>query len=387
MNVSLKVCTFKAPLDLLKESPGQQETEFNVSPQLAVPHSVLWENGQTIRVRFLEGSSFLRSKVKQVALEWEQYVNLKLEFTEDPEAEIRIAFVQGNGSWSALGTTCLDERFFPKNEPTMNYGWLNDRSKEDEIRRVVLHEFGHALGFLHEHMSPEADIPWDKPKVYEYFMGPPNNWTKEEVDFNVFNKYNIADTHFSDFDTKSIMMYSIENELTVGDYEVPLSNTLSEMDKMHAAIFYPRATSLITLKTHKEQYVSVDNSGGQALVAHSQEPGNDGIFECIDLGLSRIALRAHNGQLIGINRQGLLIVNRKQITPAEIFEFVRLDQDKAALQAANKQFVGAVEGGGRELMADREQVGDEETFLVTFHTVEETPGTPASSIDTGAIEE
>ncbi len=47
-------------------------------------------------------------------------------------------------------------------------GWLEPDTPNDEYRRVVLHEFGHALGGIHEHQSPASGvIPWDKPKVYE----------------------------------------------------------------------------------------------------------------------------------------------------------------------------------------------------------------------------
>jgi hypothetical protein len=51
----------------------------------------------------------------------------------------------------------------------MNYGWLLANTPDQEYSRVVLHEFGHALGAIHEHQHPAAGIPWDKPKVYEYY--------------------------------------------------------------------------------------------------------------------------------------------------------------------------------------------------------------------------
>ena len=47
----------------------------------------------------------------------------------------------------------------------MNLGWIHDSKSEDELRSVVLHEFGHALGAVHEHESPYASIPWNKEKV------------------------------------------------------------------------------------------------------------------------------------------------------------------------------------------------------------------------------
>jgi hypothetical protein len=36
------------------------------------------------------------------------------------------------------------------------------------IKRQVLHEFGHALGCVHKHCSPGADIHWNPEEVFFY---------------------------------------------------------------------------------------------------------------------------------------------------------------------------------------------------------------------------
>ena len=38
----------------------------------------------------------------------------------------------------------------------MNYGWLEPDTELREYQRVVRHEFGHALGMIHEHQNPAA---------------------------------------------------------------------------------------------------------------------------------------------------------------------------------------------------------------------------------------
>ncbi len=88
---------------------------------------------------------------------------------EDEDADIRVAFQQGNGSWSYLGTVCRQIRV---DQPTMNYGWLTPDSTDDELRRVVLHEFGHALGLIHEHQSPNRPISWSRAAVIAELSGP-----------------------------------------------------------------------------------------------------------------------------------------------------------------------------------------------------------------------
>ena len=62
-------------------------------------------------------------------------------------------------------------------------------------------------------------------------MVPPNNWTKEQVNQNIFAHYSRTITNFTRFDKKSIMLYAIPNNLTEGDFEVRGNKTLSEMDK------------------------------------------------------------------------------------------------------------------------------------------------------------
>jgi serralysin len=54
---------------------------------------------------------------------------------------------------------------------------------------VVVHEFGHALGCIHEHQSPTEHLHWDKQAVYDEFTGPPNNWSEADIDSNILEKY------------------------------------------------------------------------------------------------------------------------------------------------------------------------------------------------------
>ena len=102
-----------------------------------------------------------------------------------------------------------------------------------------MHEFGHVLSCIHEHQNPAAEIPWDKPVVYRYYGGPPNNWTKHDVDTNLFQTYDKTTTNFSSFDPKSIMLYPIPNAFTVGNFEVGWNSVLSEADKQFIATNYP----------------------------------------------------------------------------------------------------------------------------------------------------
>ena len=205
-------------------------------PFMAMLTGKKWKNGRTLRIRFLDGQPEVQAKVERCANEWCKYANLKFAFGASPEAEIRVSFQQ-EGSWSYIG---VDATTIPRKEPTMNFGWLQADTPDDEYSRVVIHEFGHALACIHEHQSPGAEIPWDKEAVYRYYMGPPNNWSKSEIDLNLFQRYGQEVTQFTKFDPKSIMLYPIPNEFTVGDFEVGWNRELSEMDKGFVGTIYPK---------------------------------------------------------------------------------------------------------------------------------------------------
>jgi hypothetical protein len=173
----------------LQKAAAENPTNVSYSAfEAAVLRSKLWNPGRTLRVRFMDGLPEVRAKVQQYANQWTQYANIIFDFGDDPDAEIRISFQQ-TGSWSALGTDALVEEYFLKNQPTMNFGWLVPGLPEKEYSSVVLHEFGHALGMIHEHQSPAGGIQWNESVVIKDLSGPPNHWDVTTIRMNVFDRY------------------------------------------------------------------------------------------------------------------------------------------------------------------------------------------------------
>lgn len=199
---------------------------------LALPIGSLWQNGRALRVKLLNGSDKIKAKIRQYANLWTLYANITFDFVDSGDAEIRVNVDASNGSWSYVGTGNLS---IPQDQPTMNYGWLTDNTTEQEFSRVIVHEFGHALGCIHEHQSPDAGIPWNKEAVYKYY----EPWERATVDNNIFRLYSRDSTQFSDFDTGSIMLYAIPKELTTNGFSVEWNTQLSDGDKAFIAITYP----------------------------------------------------------------------------------------------------------------------------------------------------
>lgn len=196
-----------------------------------------WADGKTLGVCFLDGSATQKMRVKAQAQKWQTFANIKLDFAASKaSAHIRISFVADDGSWSYIGTDCMG---IAKSKPTMNFGWLKDDTDDTEYERVVVHEFGHALGAIHEHQNPKGGIQWNLPAVYAYFAGPPNNWSKEDTDTNVVGKYSVDQLNASRYDPDSIMLYQFDGALIKGGKATKFNTRLSTGDKRFIKKQYP----------------------------------------------------------------------------------------------------------------------------------------------------
>jgi hypothetical protein len=201
-----------------------------------VKTSNVWTDRKTITCHFMEGSSTQRHNVEREAKKWEQYQGLRFNFTDDPNANVRIKFQKTGGCWACFGNECLR---VPTNRHTVNFSWLNDSTSDENYKRAVLHEFGHVLGAGHELQSPSANISWNRDAVYKYYTGPPCKWSKEYVNINVFGKYPEDQCQYTSFDPKSIMMYPVPKEFTIDGFSVGWNSDLSDTDKNFIATIYP----------------------------------------------------------------------------------------------------------------------------------------------------
>jgi serralysin len=260
----------------------------------------IWENGKTFRVKFMYGygSQEMRQKVMNYAKEWEQYANITFTFVSDndPETDIRIrlgSMLDSLGHNSYVGQDCRNEKY--KFVQTMNLDtsdffdysyYINDiktkgsfylylantlgrnmtnytyaqfypdlifypASKvyiEKRIRRKSQHEFGHALGLLHEQSYP-GGIKWNRDTIYKYYarMG----WSKKQVDFNVLEVADQFYTNGTSYDPKSIMHYPVQSWQTLNGFSVEESTTISDGDKKLISALYPRDKKISDLDVPK----------------------------------------------------------------------------------------------------------------------------------------
>jgi hypothetical protein len=201
-----------------------------------MPIGKLWMNGSTLRVRFIGGTSAQREKATEQALWWTAHANLTLDFNDAPDAEIRVAFDEGDGAWSYVGTDC---RSIPADQPTMNLGFMDGGT--------AAHEFGHAIGLAHEHQNPAGGIEWNEDVVIRDLSGPPNYWSEAMIRHNVLDKYRVDQINGTDFDPDSIMLYFFPGTWVKSGVGTHANELLSAMDKAYiaSAKAYPKTAPTV----------------------------------------------------------------------------------------------------------------------------------------------
>lgn len=221
-----------------------------------------WMNGSTLNVRFVGGTPAERATAMAQAAWWEAVANLKFEFGDAPQADIRIAFDAADGAWSYIGT---DARQIPFDEPTMNLGFLDGGT--------AAHEFGHAIGLAHEHQNPDAGIQWNEQAVIDAMRGPPNFWDEATTRHNILAKYTIDQINGTTFDRQSIMLYFFPAEWTLNGIGTDANEVLSALDKefIAGAKMYPRSTPGVTAATP----LQVDGARLEATIGH---PGDEDLY-------------------------------------------------------------------------------------------------------------
>ena len=257
-----KVCFDRILPSELSRPPAGRVMRMSIGPaRAAFQIAKLWTNGATIRIRFFGGNSQQQDVVRQHSVEWAQHANLKFEFVSSGSSQVRIAF-NDDGAWSYIGTDALG---IPADQPTMNFGWLD--------QGVVQHEFGHMIGMIHEHQNPHDNaIQWNKPVVNSALGGPPNNWDQDTIDHNMYAKYDLSQINGSDFDSDSVMLYSFPANWTLNGFHSQPNDDLSDLDKAFARKVYPGRDTGVPAVVE----LSVIEGATQAAIG---SPGEEDLFK------------------------------------------------------------------------------------------------------------
>jgi hypothetical protein len=251
---------------------------------VAVDRLHRWKPGSTVRVAFYGGDVKLHRKIEKIAHEWTKYGNIKFDFgfedknnefrkwdpaDKEYAAEIRISFDHPDGGyWSFVGRECDDQSITGPGEASMNLQGFH-RGLPADWDVTVLHEFGHSLGFHHEHQNPkggcedefrfEDDPEYDpkkdgdwgrdgaRPGVYTVLGWQDPPWSKCQVDENLRRLPAGTILESSEHDVDSIMHYRFEEWMfkvpqdSLCHKRTPQYAVLSSSDKLGMSVAYMRS--------------------------------------------------------------------------------------------------------------------------------------------------
>jgi hypothetical protein len=248
-----------------------------------------WAQLQVIHLCFVGGSDALRARIINIGSVWISHTNLQLESAgpngkscgDRDSSEIRIGFVEP-GDWSYIGNDSIDPQLVSKNLVSMNFqGFDKNPPAEPRFTGVVLHEWGHALGFHHEHQSPASgcDNEYNWPKLYAYYQQN-YGWDQKMVDDNL--RTLMADRSaydWSQVDPNSIMIYASSPTFLFKGVNSPCyfhdNNALSNLDIQGIEKTYPKSNPAIALELQAATLPVVLNHGLEAHLEKALSTQND----------------------------------------------------------------------------------------------------------------
>lgn len=218
--------------------PANQINPYSLdtSVKLVYYHPWAWEKRQ-LKIYFedLDDTTVI-NKLFIVIRKWTAVTGISFKQANlTSESDIRIAFRQGGGYQSIVGSLADSMKTAGNYSPTM---WLADLDKQssEEFVRVVLHEFGHAIGLLHELQNINSLIQWDSAKVYAYF-NTVYKWSEKDVNEQVLTPVKFGEA--TAFDPHSIMIYAIPDSLMKNHPTISWPADLSSTDRRKIKLVYP----------------------------------------------------------------------------------------------------------------------------------------------------
>jgi len=208
---------------------------LGLTPQkIALLVSKYWGPKVDLGVKFLDNpDAATRAKILLYANKWGKYGNIK--FRESSSGQIRLARQSGQGYYSYLGTDIL---VVSQNSQTMNLEAFTSTTPDSEYDRVVCHEFGHTLGFPHEHERTEILSLLDVEKTVQWFQAH-YGWDRQTTMEQVFDPLNPADIQATAADIRSIMCYQFSGACTKSGQPIPGGNLIDTMDGAFVTKIYP----------------------------------------------------------------------------------------------------------------------------------------------------
>lgn len=209
------------------DSDGDREYQDAIKASIRKKYK--WDHND-ITIKFLDGELEFQRKVYEIAKVWENHCGIRFIHKKTLSSDIKISF-DNDRLESRIGKECKNANI------SMKLGGLKKVRSEKEFYRIVLHEFGHALGLIHEHQNPKGGIVWNEKEVFSYYK---NQWDKAEIKSNILDKYKENQCNSTEYDSLSIMTYDIPSQLLRSGIPSPRNYVISEKDIHLISKIYPQ---------------------------------------------------------------------------------------------------------------------------------------------------
>jgi hypothetical protein len=221
-----------------------------------------WPQNTPITICFLQpavpnetSSPETINRIVGLMQQWVQpgFANLKLDFGSPDSwrrcspgvaSDIRIGFDPNSSNgprWSIVG----HDLGAAADQPTANFYFdhnmlaaASNSSLGYYFRYTILHETGHALGFIHEHQGGNCDGEFNFQKLYQYY-----GWTEKMINDNFRHLSDPKVAELTPYCRGSVMNYVVDPAYYIKGaasicYTPPVSQ-LAECDQKTAAVAYP----------------------------------------------------------------------------------------------------------------------------------------------------
>jgi hypothetical protein len=228
----------KAPAAAIQAAATDYGPSIQSAPLRAAAANKWDLSDKVFRFFFMQTPASLVERVIGRAREWTKYINVKFDVVQNAsQANARVRCSRLLGHSSHVGIDAARETDLSKPTMTLGFSDLVDfRAQEKHNDFVVLHEVGHALGFIHEHNRRDAPHDFKTAETIAYFAR--RGLNAAQVQSNIFDRWNRDLIRQSAYDTKSIMHYMFPDEIMVSGHGVPQNYELSQDDVQIARDLY-----------------------------------------------------------------------------------------------------------------------------------------------------
>ncbi|GAB5526605.1 MAG: hypothetical protein Roseis2KO_44770 [Roseivirga sp.] len=200
---------------------------------MVIDTSKIWSPGDSLNLYFMNGTVYQKHTLLQAVDEWTTDLDISFHVSQNPSSEIRVTF-EGR-LFASVGKDALNVE---QNLPTLQ---ITDLGKPENLAMFARHEFGHVLGCVHEHQSPNFPYNINEAYVLEKYTNFPIGWSEALVKYNFF-RLSGAHIRASEFDPDSVMLYELREEEILEGVSFSYNQKISPIDQEFVHQFYSPTT-------------------------------------------------------------------------------------------------------------------------------------------------